>query len=175
MTTPLAQFNCIHFNKVIYARDGICPLLFHVGHYYLFSFSDITNSLIHTNRLSFMPIKDMLVQTQLKSMSNLMFITFQVYYENVNEIILNRKLFYNVAYIKFEGILNGIENEGIFLNNYENLLVLTLTLSNMEEFFHMGTQWMTALNGKCDESFLNINNNTLPNLNEKMPKRCHFF
>ena len=91
-----------------------------------------------------------------------MFITFQVYYENVNEIILNRKLFYNVAYIKFEGILNGIENEGIFLNNYENLLVLTLTLSNMEEFFHMGTQWMTALNGKCDESFLNINNNTLP-------------
>ena len=122
-----------------------------------------------------MPIKDMLVQTQLKSMSNLMFITFQVYYENVNEIILNRKLFYNVAYIKFEGIINGIENEGIFLNNYENLLVLTLTFSNMEEFFHMGTQWMTALNGKCDESFLNINNNTLPNLNEINAKKMSLF
>ena len=166
MTTPLAQYNCIHFKKVIYPRDGICPLLFHAGKFELFSFSDITNSLIHTNRLSFMSIKDMRIQTQLKSMSKVFHVIFQVYYESMNEIMLSSKLFYNVAYIKFEGILNEVENEGVFLNNYKNLFILTLSLSNMEEFIHKGTQWMNSLNGQNPYFNVDIDSTTLMDLHD---------
>ncbi len=89
--------------------------------------------------------------------------------------MLNRKLFYNVAYIKFEGILNGVENDGGFLNKYKNLFTLTLTLSNMGEFFHMGTQWMNALNSKKVDNFLNIDFTYNLDLNETHFKKMSLF
>ena len=145
MTTSLAQFSYLYFDKVIYPRDGVCPLVFLGGTFFLISFSDITNSLIHSNHLRFLPT--LLVEDKFKSMDKLKVLIFEVYFESMSETLLNRKLFYNVNHIKFDGLLSDVANEGLFLKRFEQLNMITLALSNMREFFHKGTKWIELLNG----------------------------
>jgi hypothetical protein len=122
-------------------------------HIYVLSFGDISDSLIHSNRLYFAKIEDMHVQTRLESLRDILIVEFCLYYETLSENILSAFLFGSVRIVKIEGLLTKVN--GDFVNKFRQLNTLKLKLSNMREFFHTDTKWMNSFNYDIIESIQN--------------------
>ena len=153
MTTSLTQFEYVYLRKVKYPFP-LCPLMFQNGlHILWLSFGDISDSLIHSNRLVSDEIEDKGMQTRLESLRDIVLVVFCLYYETLSKNILSAYLFESVRIVRIEGILTKVD--GDLLIKFSQLNTLRLELSNMREFFHTETKWMNSLNYDIIESIQN--------------------
>ena len=135
----LASFSSLYFRHVKYATQ-MCPLAFRQIAATKIFFTDITNSLLATNRLTFSHVSD---STGLE-LEHLVNLYFEIYYESLTRDLLYPALFRNVNSVSLTGVLERIEAD--LFRDYPKINLVLFKISNLRGFFHAGTQWMNSLN-----------------------------
>jgi hypothetical protein len=153
----LNSFDYVKLVNVKYPNI-ICPYVFKDSSIILLLFSDITNSFLFKNRLTFQDKND----TQIRTLKVLI-LGFK--YETLDEKNLNRNLFKYTFFLSLNGVLNQIQ-KGLFAR-FVYLKNFDFQLDNLREFFHASSnEWLSALN-----SNVNVNMTLCKNLNLSLIKR----
>ena len=139
-TNFLKYFFFIQFQNVNYPEKW-CPYFFRNFDLVNLAFSSITNSFLIKNRLNFYELNSTQVYFNFLKILGL-----SITYDFLDKKSLS-SLFRKVEFLGITGVLTGIELH--LFKNFTNLKVITLGLSNLREFFHMGNYWMKNLNLKA--------------------------
>jgi len=143
----ISSFKSIYFRQFIYPKS-ICTLVFNQSALETVYFTDITNSLLVKNRLTFEDSADKVTINTLKN------VYFELSYERLTLDIFNANLFKYAPRLNLVGILESIDT--YLFTNFKNLRTIELKINNLDEFFHQGNRWLPNLNADINVDLSNL-------------------
>ena len=159
----LATAGMIYFRQNIYPAS-MCPYVFTNASTSQLIFSDITNTLLVKNRLSFANPSG----TKLHfSTRPLQILTMGMYYERVTHLLVSPPLFKGISSLVLQGSVAAIETD--LFQMFTRLGLFILKISNFRVLFHSNQQWMAQMNSQ-----VKVDYNSLLEIQAKSEKRLHF-
>ena len=159
----LTTADMIYFRQNIYPPT-ICPYVFVNASTSQLIFSDITDSLLVKNRLSFVNPNG---TTLYLNTTPLQILTLAMYYGRVTRILVSPPLFKGISSLVLQGSVATIETD--LFQIFKRLRLFILKISNFRVLFHSNHQWMAQMNKQ-----VKVDYNSRLEIQAKLDKTLHF-
>ncbi len=122
-----------------YFSLNTCPYIFEKTSIYMIIFNNIIASLINSNKLTFISIKNSSLN------SSIIFAQFQLYRVEFDDNLFNEAIFKATLILQIDGILNGIQND-LFKSSFNNLKIIRIQTQYVKQIFATNNKWLEYLN-----------------------------
>jgi hypothetical protein len=160
ITSFLTGIHFLFLGQLVTYSDQTCPILFHNTIIQVISIQSISSSFINKNVFAFTQIPSNLSE---KINSNILQLIINLYHYELNNSLLNEKVFEKLQVLDIEGQINSIEHD--LFKSFEFLRFLRFRTQNAKDLFLTNkNKWLQSLNYDIDVDLNQISHIEIDNV-----------